>query len=364
MTIESGNGGVLRRTSGRGRLYESIIDTVGDTPAVRINRLAPAHVELYVKCEFFNPAASVKDRLALNIIEAAERDGTLKPGQTIVEATSGNTGIGLAMVCAAKGYPLVVTMADSFSVERRQLMRFMGAKVVLTPRAAKGHGMYMKAKELADENGWFLARQFETPANADIHESTTAQEILADFKETGLDYFVSGYGTGGTVAGVGRLLKKTWPNARIILSEPTNAQLVGSGIPQERSEDGGPAVGHSAFEPHPIQGWTPDFIPMVLQEAIDGHYYDELIPIPGPEGMKWARELGAKEGILTGVSGGATFGIAMQIAEKAPKGSVILAMLPDTGERYLSTPLFEQFGADMNEEEVELMRSTPGYHLP
>ena len=321
------------------------------------------NVELYVKCEFFNPAASVKDRLALNIIEAAERDGTLKPGQTVVEATSGNTGIGLAMVCAAKGYPLVVTMADSFSIERRQLMRILGAKVVLTPRALKGHGMYMKAKELAETHGWFLARQFETPANADIHESTTAQEILADFKGGRLDYFVTGYGTGGTVAGVGRLLKKTWPGAKIVLSEPSNAQLVGSGIPQARSEDGGPAVGHSAFEPHPIQGWTPDFIPLVLQEAIDGHYYDELIPIAGADGLKWARELAAKEGILTGVSGGSTFGVAMQVAEKAPEGSVILAMLPDTGERYLSTPLFEPFGPEMTEAELEVMRSTPGYQM-
>jgi cysteine synthase len=363
MTVESGNGGVLRRTKGRGALYESIIDTVGDTPCVRINRLAPAHVTIYVKCEFFNPAASVKDRLALNIVEAAERDGTLRPGQTIVEATSGNTGIGLAMVCAAKGYPLVVTMADSFSTERRQLMRLLGARVVLTPRALKGHGMYMKAKELADRHGWFLARQFETEANADIHESTTGQEIIADFEGGRLDYFVTGYGTGGTVAGVGRVLKKTWPEAKIVLSEPANAQLVGSGIPQARSEDGGPAVGHSAFEPHPIQGWTPDFIPLVLQEAIDGHYYDALIPIAGAEGMKWARELAAKEGILTGVSGGSTFGVAMEIAEKAPEGAVILAMLPDTGERYLTTPLFESFGPEMNAEELEIMRSTPGYQM-
>jgi cysteine synthase A len=364
MTIESGNGGVLRRTEGRGRLYESIIDTVGDTPVVRINRLAPSGVELYVKCEFFNPAASVKDRLALAIIEAAERDGTLKPGQTVVEATSGNTGVGLAFVCAAKGYPLVVTMADSFSIERRQLMRYMGAKVVLTPRALKGYGMYMKAKELAEQNGWFLARQFETEANADIHESTTAAEIIADFAGRKLDYFVTGYGTGGTVSGVGRLLKKTWPEAKIILSEPANAQLVGSGIPQPRSEDGGPASGHTAFEPHPIQGWTPDFIPLVLQEALDGRYYDELIPIAGADGMKWARELASKEGILTGVSGGATFGIAMQIAERAAPGSVILAMLPDTGERYLSTPLFEPYDAEMNEAELEIMRSTPGYQMP
>jgi cysteine synthase A len=363
MDIASGNGGVARSTEGRGRLYDSIIDTVGDTPAVRVNRLGPDHVTLYVKCEFFNPAGSVKDRLALNIIEAAERDGSLRPGQTVVEATSGNTGIGLAMVCAAKGYPLVVTMADSFSVERRQLMRFLGAKVVLTPRALKGYGMYVKAVELAEKHGWFLAHQFETPANAEIHESTTAAEILGDFKGKRLDYFVSGYGTGGTVAGVGRVLKKTFPEARIILSEPANAQLVGSGTPQPRGADGAPAGGHPAFEPHPIQGWTPDFIPLVLQEAIDGGYYDELIPISGADGMKWARELAAKEGILTGVSGGSTFGVALQVAEKAAPGSVILAMLPDTGERYLSTPLFEPFGADMNEAELELMRSTPGYQL-
>lgn len=355
--------GELRRTQGRGRLYDSIVDTVGDTPCVRINRLAPDGVEIYVKCEFFNPASSVKDRLALNIIEAAEREGRLKPGQTVVEATSGNTGVGLAMVCAAKGYPLVVTMAESFSVERRQIMRYLGAKVVVTPKAEKGTGMYMKAKELADANGWFLARQFETGANADIHESTTAQEIIGDFKGRKLDYFVSGYGTGGTIAGVGRVLKKTWPDAKLILSEPANAQLVGSGTAQERSEDHGPAGSHPEFEPHPIQGWTPDFIPWVLQEAIDKGYYDELIPVSGPDGMKWARELAAKEGIFTGVSGGSTFAVARQVAENAAPGSVILAMLPDTGERYLSTPLFEPFGADMNAEEQEISRSTPGYQM-
>jgi cysteine synthase len=320
-------------------------------------------VTIYVKCEFFNPAASVKDRLALNIIEAAERDGSLKPGQTVVEATSGNTGIGLAMVCAARGYPLVVTMAESFSVERRQIMRFLGAKVVLTPKAQKGTGMYLKAKELAEQNGWFLARQFETDANAEIHANTTAREILADFAGQTLDYFVTGYGTGGTVAGVGRVLKKSWPEAKIILSEPANAQLIASGVPQERSEDRGPTVSHPAFEPHPIQGWTPDFIPYVLQEAIDGAYYDELIPVAGADGMKWARELAVKEGIFTGVSGGSTFAVARQVAERAPKGSVILAMLPDTGERYLSTPLFEPFGADMNDEELEISLSTPGYRM-
>jgi cysteine synthase A len=352
-----------RTTQGRGRLYDSIIDTVGDTPCVRINRLAPTHVRIYAKAEFFNPAGSVKDRLALNIIEDAERRGTLKPGQTVVEATSGNTGIGLAMICAAKGYPLVVTMADSFSVERRQLMRYLGAKVVLTPRAQKGLGMYMKAKELADANGWFLARQFETEANADIHESTTAREILSDFAGERLDYFVTGYGTGGTISGVGRVLRRERPDVKIVLSEPANAQLLGSGSSQERGANGMPAASHPAFQPHPIQGWTPDFIPLVLQEAIDRRYYDELMPVAGDVGMRWARDLAAKEGIFTGVSGGSTFAVAMQVAEKAEPGSVILCMLPDTGERYLSTPLFEPFGADMNEEEQALSRSTPGYQM-
>nr|WP_221288830.1 cysteine synthase A [Amaricoccus macauensis] len=357
----SGNG--LRHTTGRGRLFESIVDTVGDTPAVRINRLAPDGVTMYVKCEFFNPAGSVKDRLALNIIEAAERDGRLKPGQTVIEATSGNTGIGLAMVCAAKGYPLVITMVETFSVERRQLMRMLGAKVVLTPKAEKGMGMVKKARELADEHGWFLAHQFETDANAAIHESTTAAEILGDFGMGQLDYFVTGYGTGGTLTGVGRVLKKQWPDAKIILAEPANAQLVGSGTEQERNAEGEPAASHPAFEPHPIQGWTPDFIPLVLQEAIDGHYFDEIVPVPGPEGMKWARELAAKEGILTGVSGGSTFAAARQVAEKAAPGSIMLVMLPDTGERYLSTPLFEPYGAEMNDAELEVMRSSPGYQL-
>ena len=258
-----------RTTHGRGRLYESVVDTIGDTPCIRVNTLAPAHVRVYVKAEFFNPAGSVKDRLAISIIEEAERRGDLKPGQTVVEATSGNTGIGLAMVCAAKGYPLVVTMADSFSIERRKLMRFLGAKVVLTPRAAKGFGMYQKAKELADANGWFLARQFETIDNANVHENTTAREILADFAGERLDYWVTGYGTGGTVTGVARVLRKERPETKIILSEPANAQLIGSGIAQERGAENAPAVSHPAFEPHPIQGWTPDFIPYVLQEAID-----------------------------------------------------------------------------------------------
>ena len=354
----------VRTTNGRGRLFDSVLDTVGDTPCIRVNNIAPKTVRMYVKAEAFNPAASVKDRLALNIIEAAERNGTLKPGQTVVEATSGNTGIGLAMVCAQKGYPLVVTMADSFSIERRRLMRILGAKVVLTPRAAKGFGMYQKAVELATANGWFLARQFETEANAEIHESTTAREIIADFKGERLDYFVTGYGTGGTVTGVARVLRRERPETKIVLSEPANAQLVGSGKPQSRSADGSPSASHVAFEPHPIQGWTPDFIPLVLQEAIDKSYYDELIPIAAAEGVKWAKALAQKEGIFCGISSGATFAVAMRIAEKAQPGSVILAMLPDTGERYLTTPLFEGIPEDMDDEERAISRSTPGYQMP
>ena len=353
----------IRTTKGRGMLYDSILDTVGDTPVVRINNIAPKGVRVYVKVESFNPAASIKDRLALNIIEAAERAGTLKPGQTVVEATSGNTGIGLAMVCAQKGYPLVVTMADSFSIERRRLMRMLGAKVVLTPRAQKGTGMYMKAVELAAEHGWFLARQFETSANADIHEATTAREIIGDFAGDRLDYVVTGYGTGGTVSGLARVLRKERPETRIILTEPVNAQLVGSGVPQQRTANGGPAASHPSFEPHPIQGWTPDFIPNVLQECIDGSGYDELIPVVGADGISWAKKLAQREGILTGISGGATLAVAMGIAARAEPGSVILAMLPDTGERYLTTPLFADIPEDMDADETALSQSTPGFRL-
>jgi cysteine synthase A len=349
----------IRATAGRGRLFDSILETIGDTPAIRINHLGVGQARIYVKAEFFNPAGSVKDRLALNIIEQAERDGTLKPGQTVVEATSGNTGIGLAMVCAQKGYPLVVTMADSFSVERRKLMRMLGAKVVLTPRAQKGFGMYKKAAELAAANGWFLARQFETEANAAMHAATTAREIINDFADSRLDYFVTGYGTGGTLTGVARVLRRERPQTRIVVTEPANAPLIGSGKHQERSASGAPNASHPAFEPHPIQGWTPDFIPLVLQEAIDGKLYDEVLPIAGPEAMKWARLLAQKEGILTGISGGGTFAVARQVAERAAPGSVILCMLPDTGERYMSTPLFEAIEPEMDAEEIALSRSTP-----
>lgn len=352
-----------RTTTGRGRLFDSVVDTVGDTPVIRINNLGVDGRTIYVKAEFFNPASSVKDRLAIAIIEEAERSGALKPGQTVVEATSGNTGIGLAMVCAQKGYPLVVTMADSFSVERRRLMRMLGAKVVLTPRAQKGFGMYLKAVELAEKNDWFLAHQFETKANAAIHEATTGREIINDFAGSRLDCFVTGYGTGGTVVGVSRVLRRERPETKIVLAEPANAQLVGSGHAQQRGPGGAPTASHPAFEPHPIQGWTPDFIPEVLQEAIDGQYCDQVLSIPGPKAIEWAKALAQKEGIFAGISGGASFGIARQVAENAPAGSVILCMLPDTGERYLSTPMFETIPADMDEEEMALSLSTPGFQL-
>ena len=352
-----------RTTDGRGRLYDSVIDTIGNTPCIRVNRIGPRHVRMYVKAEFFNPASSVKDRLAISIIEEAEHRGDLKPGQTVVEATSGNTGIGLAMVCAAKGYPLVVTMAESFSVERRRLMRFLGAKVVLTPRAAKGLGMYLKAKELAKANGWFLAKQFETADNANVHENTTARELLADFKGERLDYWVTGYGTGGTVTGVARALRKQRPDTKIVLSEPSIAPLLASGVAQERGADHGPTTSHPAFTPHPVQGWTPDFIPYVLQEAVDQHLYDELIPVTGADAIAWSRRLAAEEGIFTGISGGASFAVAVQVAGRAPEGSVICCMLPDTGERYLSTPLFEGVATEMTPEEEALSRSTPGFQM-
>lgn len=349
----------LIETGSKAMIYNTIVETIGKTPVVRINHLAPEHVSLYVKAEFFNPAASVKDRLALSIIEEAEKSGALKPGQTVVEATSGNTGIGLAMVCAARGYPLVIVMADSFSVERRRLMRLLGARVVLTPRAEKAMGMYDKAVELAKVNGWFLARQFETDANARIHETTTAREILDDFAELGLTHFVTGFGTGGTLTGVARVLRRERPATRIILAEPGNAGLVASGVAQDRNADGSPASGHPGWEPHPLQGWSPDFIPAVLQEALDNGYYDELMPVAGPDAIATAQELAAKEGLLTGISGGGTVLAAMQVAKTAAPGSVILAMLPDTAERYLSTPMFENIEAEMTKEERAISLSTP-----
>lgn len=342
---------------------KDILETIGNTPIIKINRMAPEGIDLFVKAESFNPMSSVKDRMALSTIEAAEESGALKPGQTVIEATSGNTGIGLAMVCAAKGYPLVLTMAESFSIERRKILRFLGAKVVLTPAEHKGSGMLAKAVELADNHGWFLVRQFENEANADAHTRTTAREILEVFSDRPLDYFVSGYGTGGTLKGTARVLKKESPNTRVVACEPDNSQLLGSGVAQKKNEDGSPAGSHPSFRPHLMQGWTPDFIPKLAEDAVAMQLLDEIMPIDGNEALEMARQLARQEGIFCGTSGGATFAGAMNIARKAPEGTAILCMLPDTGERYLSTPLFEGIAEQMTEEEMEISRSTPGFRF-
>ncbi len=343
--------------------FDSILGTVGNTPAVKINKLAPAGIDLYVKIEAFNPMSSVKDRLALGVIEAAEADGSLRPGQTVVEATSGNTGIGLAMVCAAKGYPLVLTMAESFSVERRKLMRFLGARVVLTPASVGASGMVDKARDLAAANGWFMTRQFENEANPAYHAKTTAQEIVRDFPD-GLDYFVTGFGTGGTLKGVAGVLREKSPNTKIVAAEPETAPMLASHEPQPRRGDGSPAARHAAWKPHPFQGWSPDFIPKILGEAVDAGLIDDIVLVPGPDGIKMSQELAQKEGIFVGISSGGTFAAALKVAGTAPAGSTILCMLPDTGERYLSTPLFADIPADMTDEELKISLSTPGQQLP
>ncbi len=306
-------------------IYNSILDTIGNTPVVRLNRMAPSNIEMYVKVESFNPMASVKDRLAHAIIIDAEQRGALKPGQTVIEATSGNTGIALAMVCAAKGYPFVAVMAESFSIERRKIMRGLGAKVILTPAAERGTGMLKKAEALAADRGWFLARQFENPANPEYHRNSTAPEILQDFAGRRLDYWVSGYGTGGTMTGVGEVLKVARPNIKIVATEPAGASLLAG----------------NEWQPHKIQGWTPDFIPAVLNREV----YDRLLPVTDDRAIEISKRIAAEEGIFVGISAGATLAAALQVAENADDGTVILAMLPDTGERYLSTPLF----ADVNE---------------
>jgi cysteine synthase len=302
-------------------IYDSILGTIGKTPVVRIQRLAPSHVTMYVKCEFFNPLGSVKDRLAIAIIEDAERRGTIKPGQTVVEATSGNTGIALAMVCAAKAYPFVAIMSETFSVERRKIMRMLGAKVILTPAAERGSGMVRKAEELARKHGWFLARQFENEANPAYHRSTTGPEILQDFVGRRLDVFVTGWGTGGTLTGAGEMIRLARPDVQIVVCEPAGASLL-SGKP---------------WAPHKIQGWTPDFIPKVLNREV-GH---RIVPVADAEAVETARNLASREGIFCGISSGGTFAAALKVAAEAAQGAVILAMLPDTGERYLSTVLFE-----------------------
>ncbi len=329
--------------------FDSILGTVGNTPVVKINRLAPAGVNLFVKVEAFNPLGSVKDRLALGVIEDAERTGQLKPGQTVIEATSGNTGIGLAMVCAAKGYPLVLTMAESFSVERRKLMRFLGAKVVLTPAPKRATGMVEVAEALAKKHGWFLTRQFENEANADMHTRTTAREIIRDFEGARLDYWVTGFGTGGTLKGVARVLKKERPETKIVVCEPADAPMLSSKTPQP-----GPGS-HPSWKPHPMQGWSPDFIPKLTSDAVG--MIDQLITVPGPDAMRCSKELAQKEGIFVGITAGGTFAAALQVCKDAPKGATILCMLPDTGERYLSTPLFADIPADMTDEEQQIAKS-------
>ena len=344
-------------------LYSSILETVGNTPVVKLNKIGPKDVNIYVKIESFNPMGSVKDRLALNAIEQAETDGTLKPGQTVIEATSGNTGIGLAMVCAQKGYPLVVTMSENFSLERRQMMRFLGARVVLTPAALKGSGMLAKAVELAEKHDWFLVRQFENEANADAHSKTTAPEILNDFADRKLDYWVTGFGTGGTLKGVSRVLKEKSPDTKIIVCEADNSPILGSGIPQQRLDDGTPRESHPLFRPHLMQGWGPDFIPQLAEDAVDAKLIDAIVPIAGNDALNLSKALAQKEGIFVGISAGATLAGAIAVAEKAEPGANILCMLPDTGERYLSTPLFEDIPVDMTEDEQDIARSTPNYRF-
>lgn len=343
--------------------FDNILQTIGRTPVVRINKLGPRHVNLFVKVESFNPMGSIKDRLALGVIEDAEQRGTLTPGQTVVEATSGNTGIGLAMVCAQKGYPLVVTMAENFSVERRKLMRFLGARVVLTPASLKGSGMVAKAEELADKHGWFLPRQFENPANAEVHARTTAREILAAFAGERLDYWVTGFGTGGTLSGVSRVLRRDSPQTRIVVCEPDNSAILASGIPQDRNADGSHRASHPDFRPHLMQGWSPDFVPRLVEEVTQDRRIDRFLGIEGGDALQCARNLARQEGIFVGTSSGATFAGALRIAADAPEGANILCMLPDTGERYLSTALFEDVPAEMTEEEQSISRSTGGYRF-
>ncbi len=346
-----------------GRIYDNILETIGNTPVVRIGKLAPAGKNLFVKIEAFNPLGSVKDRLALGIIEEAEKSGALQPGQTVIEATSGNTGIGLAMVCAQKGYPLVVTMAESFSVERRKLMRFLGAKVVLTPATEKGTGMVNKAKELAEAHGWFLTRQFENEANPDVHSRTTAREIIDDFEGKPLDYWVTGFGTGGTLRGVARVLAKERPETRIVVCEPEDAAMLTSKIAQDRNADGSPAASHPSFKPHPMQGLSPVFIPKITSDAIEAGNIERILTVSGADALRCARELARQEGIFVGISAGGTFAAALRVCEEAPDGVTVLCMLPDTGERYLTTPLFAEVAVDMTEDEQEISRSTPNFQM-
>ena len=364
------------RGEGYGAPLDNISEMVGNTPMVKLSDKTTGRpgVTVYAKAEFANPLSSVKDRLALSIIETAEKEGKLKPGDTVIEATSGNTGIAVAMMCAQRGYDCVITMAEPFSVERRKLMRMLGAKVIVTPKAGKGTGMVEKAAELAEEHGWFLCHQFETEANWKFHEATTGPEILNDLSkiDATLDYWVTGYGTGGTFHGTGKYLKANSPATKIVLAEPAAAALVDSGVPTPRNDDGSPKESHPAFSAHPVQGWTPDFIPLVLEQGLDlgggtdddgKKLMDSYVGIPDGAAVATAQALARNEGILTGISGGATVYAAIETAKTAPDGSTVVCMLPDTGERYLSTPLFADIDADMNEAELAIARSTPSHVL-
>ena len=344
--------------------HKSVLSTIGKTPLIRLNRMASKDVDVFVKCEAFNPMSSVKDRLALGLIEWAEQNGKLKPGQTVVEASSGNTGIGMAMVCAAKGYPFVCVMSESFSIERRKLMRFLGAKVVLTNPAHKGSGMVIKAKELAEKHGWHYPDQFTNEANAAIHERTTGPELLEALAGRTLDHMFVAYGTGGTVKGVGKYLKEHSPATVVHLCEPDNAPMLYSGIPTEYKSDGQFNEPHPVWRPHLLQGWATDFIPKLLSEASDAKYFDKLAHVSGSAAMSTAQKLAQTEGIFTGTSGGGVLSVALDFAKTAPKGSCIVALLPDTGERYLTTPLFADIPADMTEEEKAIAASTPSAAPP
>lgn len=371
-TFLFGKGKGKARGEGYGAPLDNVSEMVGNTPMVKLSdeMTGCPDVTVYAKAEFCNPLSSVKDRLALAIIEKAEAEGKLKPGDTVVEATSGNTGIAVAMMCAQRGYNCVITMAEPFSVERRKLMRMLGAKVIVTPKAGKGTGMVEKAAELAEKHGWFLCHQFETDANWKFHEATTGPEILNDLKKVGkkLDYWVTGYGTGGTFHGAGKYIKsKNGSNTKIVLAEPGAAALINSGIATERNDDGSPNGSHPAFAAHPIQGWTPDFIPLVLEQGLaldgDSKLMDDYVSIPDGAAVETAKRLAMTDGILSGISAGATVYAAIETAKKAPKGSTIVCMLPDTGERYLSTPLFASISADMNEQEQKIAESTPSHIL-
>ena len=341
-------------------ILNNITEAIGQTPVVRLASLSMGGVSVYAKLEARNPGGSVKDRMALGIITDAEQRGILTPGQTVVEATSGNSGIALALVCAQRGYPFVAVMAENFSVERRKLMRMLGARVVITPASGRGSGMLAKARELANVHGWFLPSQFDNPANAGAHSRTTAEEILSDFAETGLDYWVSGAGTGGTLLGVARILRQRLPNLRVVVAEPDNAPVLASEIGGGSNE---PVVPHPAFRPHLMQGWSPDFVPALTRAALDEKLVDRIEAVGGRDALSAARDLASREGILAGISGGATLAAGLKVARSAPEGTRILVMLPDTGERYLSTPLFADVPVHMTSEEWALSRSTPGHRL-